>query len=94
MYVCTDGCATEEEMCGNVGLIKWPETDIYSTAEQSCPCGISADLLSDLNLIATRTCGGNYLEGGKWSDPLCELCNFKGTTKSLCGLANVSACAS
>ena len=90
LIINTDGCPDEVTECGSVGSVMWPETELGQTVELPCPCGVPS-VFGFLNLVATRQCRGNYLNGGIWNDPDCSNCNLAGTTQSLCELSNVSS---
>ena len=70
--------------------ITWPEINLGQSVTLGCPCG-GIDLQSSF-LVATRTCGGNYLEGAAWDEPNDGPCNFTDTVRELCLLAEVCPC--
>ena len=83
-----DGCPEEPfSLCGNVGPVTWPETEIGQVASVPCPCGFDDPLIEQL--MGTRRCAGTYVEGGVWEEPQCSSCQFSNTRLTLCQLAEV-----
>ena len=89
IHIHVDGCPAEETLCGNIGGVYWPETEIGGESRQPCPCGVSSTTFEDLDLVATRECRGDFETGAKWSSPECSNCNLTGVTRTLCELVNV-----
>ena len=90
-----DGCRANKTLItspsGNPELtieIPWPETNIGEVAEVKCPCG-NITLGTD-TLVATRYCGGDFTNGGKWSDAYVRPCNFSDLSREICNLIEVS----
>ena len=84
-----DGCPKLlSSVCGNVGSVTWPETEIGEIASVPCRCGIKDPLIQLLK--GTRKCGGTYEGGAMWEERQCDSCNFTETRRELCALAEVS----
>ena len=83
-----DGCPKLlGAVCGNVGRVTWPETEIGEIASVPCRCGIKDPLIQLLK--GTRRCGGTYEGGAMWEEPQCDSCMFTETRRELCALAEV-----
>ena len=83
-----DGCPKLlNSVCGNVGRVTWPETEIGEIASVPCRCGIKDPLIQLLK--GTRRCGGTYEGGAMWEEPQCDSCMFTETRRELCALAEV-----
>ena len=83
-----DGCPKLlGSVCGNVGSVTWPETEIGEIASVPCRCGIKDPLIQQLK--GTRRCGGTYEGGAMWEEPQCDSCMFTETRRELCALAEV-----
>ena len=93
--IVTDGCKSNNTVIPSYQsgspllnlTIVWPEINIGETIILGCPCG-SVDLQSSF-LVASRTCGGDYLSGAKWEEPNVDPCNFTDSIRELCLLASV-----
>ena len=76
---------------GNPNLnvtIVWHETNIGSNATVQCPCaGVD---LGGGELYAYRYCGGDFINGSRWSKGIVEACNFTDRAREICKLASVS----
>ena len=70
-------------------LIKWPETNIGGLAVVNCPCGSETNNEEQLQLQATRYCGGNFTNGALWDAPDVTQCNFSDLAREICHLRNV-----
>lgn len=69
-------------------VVQWPETNIGETATVKCPCGNSSS--GESGLLATRYCGGNFQQGGQWSEnPDITACNFSVFARKICQLSQV-----
>jgi len=60
-------------------LLQWPETPVGTVAEVQCPCEGAG-----LPVVATRECGGDFITGGKWEEPVDYPCNFSILATQLC----------
>ena len=86
LYV--DGCPKLlDSVCGNVGTVTWPETEIGQEASVPCQCGLEDPLIQLLS--GTRRCGGTYDTGAEWEEAQCDDCIFSDTRRDLCALAEV-----
>ena len=92
--MCADGCRSNvtdiPSHSGNPNLtisIRWPEVNIGELAEVGCPCGNVT--LQEGSLIATRYCGGDFINGSQWDNPNVASCNFSHLAREICQLAEV-----
>ena len=91
----SDGChsnVTEipSYQSGNANLtisISWPESSIGEPAKVQCLCGNIT--LGGSILFATRRCGGDFKNGGRWTNPDVASCNFSDVSHEICQLAKV-----
>lgn len=82
-HTLTDGCDPEMYMD-----IRWPETNLGSIANVSCPC---VEIVGSLAGRVTRECTGTYTEGARWDDEVGRRCAaHSDITNTLCKLAMVS----
>ena len=76
---------------GNEALtitLNWEETNIGDSVKVKCPCG---NLTFGMEaLFANRYCGGDFNNGGKWSNPDVSQCNFTDLSREICQLLEVS----
>ena len=85
-----DGCPAEtSDDCSNVGNIEWPETEIGVLVSIRCPCGPESENPLPESVAATRMCGGDYVEGARWTVPVCDMCRFTDNRLRLCELLQV-----
>ncbi len=91
-----DGCRSNQTLIpshsGNENLtitVNWDETNIGDTAKSICPCG-DLTAFGAGALFATRYCGGDFNNGGRWSTPDISQCNFTDLSRDICLLLNVS----
>ena len=87
---CADACPAENTTVPSQSsseldfLLQWPETPVGAVAEVQCPCvGVN------LHLVATRECGGNFISGGRWEQPVDAPCNYSDLARELCQLSEV-----
>ena len=94
-YIFSDGCRSNvteipSYQSGNANLtisISWPESNIGELAKVECPCGNVT--LGGRILLATRYCGGDFTNGGRWTNPDVAPCNFSDVSREICQLAEV-----
>ena len=67
--------------------ISWPESNVGELAKVQCPCGNVT--LGGRILIASRYCGGDFTNGGRWTNPDIAPCNFSDVSREICQLAKV-----
>ena len=99
-FVCTrtnyililDGCRSTTTPIPSVSgdgnltiIITWPETNLAEVAEVTCPCGT----LNITAQVATRRCGGNFINGAKWDTPNIDPCNLSDNARRICQLSEV-----
>jgi len=60
-------------------LLQWPETPVGTVAEVQCPCETV-----DVPQVANRSCGGDFITGGTWEEPVDYPCNFSILIIQLC----------
>jgi hypothetical protein len=78
-----DGCPMEvSSSCSDAATVVWPETEIDQVAIVPCPCGSEGAPQS----VATRRCGGNYVDGAEWDPQMCTQCQFPANRVVLCDL--------
>ena len=65
-------------------LLQWPETPVGAVAEVQCPCEGAG-----LPVVATRECGGDFINGGHWEQPVDAPCNYSDLSRELCQLTEV-----
>ena len=88
IQIYVDGCPKLlDSVCGNVGTVTWPETEIGQEASVPCQCGLEDPLIQLLS--GTRRCGGTYDTGAEWEEAQCYDCIFSDTRRDLCALAEV-----
>lgn len=91
-----DGCpadVTELPALSHEGLpviLNWPEIDIGTNYILKCPCGNLSAIEGEVNRNASRFCGGDFINGAEWQEPLQQACNFSTATRRLCQVTNVS----
>ena len=61
------------------GQLNWTETNIGLTASLQCPCAQAS-----ISVQATRTCGGNFIDGGQWMMSDTTACEFDDVALQLC----------
>ena len=71
--------------CSDAATVVWPETEIDQVAIVPCPCGSEGAPQS----VATRRCGGNYVDGAEWDPQMCTQCQFPANRVVLCDLLEV-----
>ena len=49
-----------------------------------CPCEGAG-----LPVVATRECGGDFINGGQWEQPVDAPCNYSDLARELCQLSEV-----
>ena len=70
--------------------ITWPETNLAEVAVVTCPCGT----LNITAQVATRRCGGNFINGAQWDTANVDPCNLSDNARRICQLSEVIACTS
>ena len=66
--------------------ITWPETNLAEVAVVTCPCGT----LPITGSVATRRCGGDFINGAQWETPDADPCNLSDNARRICQLSGVS----
>ena len=87
-----DGCQSNITLIRSVSgddnltiTIVWPETNLAEVAEVTCPCGT----LIITAQVATRRCGGNFINGAKWDIANIDPCNLSDSARRICQLSEV-----
>ena len=71
---------------GNLTItITWPETNLAEVAVVTCPCGT----LNITAQVATRRCGGNFINGAQWDTANVDPCNLSDNARRICKLSTV-----
>ena len=65
--------------------ITWPETNLAEVAVVTCPCGT----LNITAQVATRRCGGNFINGAQWDTANVDPCNLSDNARRICQLSDV-----
>ena len=88
----TDGCQSTTTSIpsvsgdGNLTItITWPETNLAEVAVVTCPCGT----LNITAQVATRRCGGNFINGAQWDTANVDPCNLSDNARRICQLSEV-----
>lgn len=88
-----DGCPSEQTVIYsyqsdrselNISLV-WNETNIGELAKVNCPCGVESSGAGQ----ATRYCGGDFINGAKWSNAVVDSCNITDFAREICRLTKV-----
>lgn len=66
--------------------IEWPESNLGDDVRVRCPCGDQ----NASSLMATRSCRGNFNNGGLWEEAYVVPCNFSDFAREICELTEVS----
>ena len=65
--------------------ITWPETNLAEVAVVTCPCGT----LNITAQVATRRCGGSFINGTQWDTANVDPCNLRDNARRICRLSEV-----
>ena len=91
-YSHTDGCQSTNTSIpsvsgeGNLTItITWPETNLAEVAVVTCSCGT----LNITAQVATRRCGGNFINGAQWDTANVDPCNLSDNARRICQLSEV-----
>ena len=68
--------------------ITWNEIELGSDIQVHCPCG-NGNASMEFNLMATRTCQGNFKDGAMWKEPNVSSCNISDFAREICRLTEV-----
>ena len=88
-----DGCQPNTTLISSVSgdgnltiTITWPETNLAEVAVVTCLCGT----LNITAQVATRHCGGNFINGAQWDTADVDPCNLSENARRICQLSEVT----
>ena len=72
----------------NVTII-WEEAELGSDIQVPCPCG-NESTSTEVDLVASRSCRGDFRHGAMWKEPNVMACNISDLAREICRLTEVS----